>query len=450
MSAILEINKAKKELNKIEKKENGSQCVDLKENLPDLRVLSLFSGGGGMDLGFEGGFEVLKASINDRYANDFVSKDLGNDFVLLKKLRFNTVFANDIFNQAKETWTKYFSSRGKEGGIYRSESIVDLVKLHKSGRKVFPKNIDVVTGGFPCQDFSISGSRNGFESKRKHDGTLIEPDAPTEETRGKLYMWMKEVIEITKPKIFIAENVKGLVNLSNVKEIIQSDFSSAGGNGYIVLEPKVLHSANYGISQNRERVFFIGIRKSALKKKALKELLRDIVSEEYNPYPKPTHSFNNLADNNLVEFVKLKEVLIHLGEPQDSSDLSHRMYSKAKFMGVHCQGQTEVNLERIAPTIRAEHHGNIEFRRLSELNGGILVKELANNLPERRLSIRECASIQTFPRDYEFVIKDPNKKNRYVVSMSEAYKVIGNAVPPFLAFHLALRIQELWGIYFKK
>ena len=116
------------------------------------------------------------------------------------------------------------------------------MKLHKSGTSVFPRNIDVVTGGFPCQDFSIAGKRKGFDSHKNHKGEITKNKTPSAETRGQLYMWMKQVIEITKPKIFIAENVKGLVNLSNVKEIIQHDFSSAGDNGYIVLEPQVLLS----------------------------------------------------------------------------------------------------------------------------------------------------------------------------------------------------------------
>ena len=68
---------------------------------------------------------------------------------------------------------------------------------------------------------------------------------------------MKQVIDLTKPKMFIAENVKGLVNLGNVKNIIQKDFASAGSNGYIVLNPQVLHAGNYGVPESRERVIFI-------------------------------------------------------------------------------------------------------------------------------------------------------------------------------------------------
>ena len=88
-----------------------------------------------------------------------------------------------------------------------------------------------------------------------HNGKKREKDEPSEQTRGKLYMWMKEVIDIVQPKMFIAENVKGLVSLGDVKDVIQRDFSSANGNDYIVLNPQVLHAANYGVPETRERVF---------------------------------------------------------------------------------------------------------------------------------------------------------------------------------------------------
>lgn len=421
-----------------------------KSDESSLNVLSLFSGCGGMDLGFEGGFSVLESSINKKMHPDVIDNKQENNFVLLKKNRFKTIFANDILNGAKNAWVNYFSKRGNTVEDYQTESIVDLVKLHHKGNKVFPSRVDVVTGGFPCQDFSVAGKRNGFNSHKNHRGELNEENAATEETRGQLYMWMKEVIEITKPKIFIAENVKGLVNLSNVKDIIQKDFSKTGDNGYIVLTPRVLHAANFGVPQSRERVFFIGIRKSSLKKKALKELEKDIISDKYNPYPNPTHAYKK-EGKNLVDFVKLKEIFENLEEPEESNDLSHQFYSKAKFMGRHCQGQTEIKLEGISPTIRAEHHGNIEFRRLSIEHGGKIISEISRGLKERRLTPRECALIQTFPPDYDFVIK--NKKGRkgsYLVSPSKAYKIIGNAVPPLLAFNLARRIENIWDLYFKK
>ena len=148
----------------------------------------------------------------------------------------------------------------------------------------------------------------------------------------------------------------------------------------------------------------------------------------------------------MCPFVTVEQAFVDLLEPEVSDDISQQKYSKAKFMGKHCQGQQEVKLNGVAPTIRSEHHGNIEFRRLSKENGGTHYKELKNGLKERRLTIRECARIQTFPDDYEFIIE--KKGENIPVSASEAYKIIGNAVPPLLAFHIAKRIEDNWKKYF--
>ncbi len=418
---------------------NAKQKID-----KSIKVLSLFSGCGGMDLGFEGGFEVHKECIHKEYNADFIDSEVGKDYIRLIKNRFEIVFANDILKDAKIAWLHNFSKLGYKENIFHSQSIVDLVKKHKRGQQIFPKNVDIVTGGFPCQDFSVAGKRNGLNSHKDHAGNKIIGSQPTIETRGQLYLWMKEVIEITKPKMFIAENVKGLVNLSNVKEIIQNDFSKADNDGYIVLEPQVLHSADYGVPQSRQRVFFIGIKKSALNSKALKIFNSGKIPNEYSPYPKPSHAFNNKS-NGLVDPVFLRTIFSHLEEPNDALDLSQRYYSKAKFMGRHCQGQTEVKLDWIGPTIRAEHHGNIEFRRLSKDLGGKNIEELKQGKIERRLTPRECAMIQSFPKNFEFVLKE---RSKFKVSPSGAYKIIGNAVPPLLAFHIAKRIEKIWNKYF--
>ncbi len=411
-----------------------------------VNVLSLFSGCGGMDLGFEGGFSVYKKSVSSK--SGFIERAIDEHFVLLKDTIFKTVFANDILKEAFVAWSHYFKKYGYTPDTYRQESIVDLVKMHRQGFKVFPDNVDIVTGGFPCQDFSVAGKRKGFNSHKDHNGDLINGAIVNEETRGKLYSWMKEVIDITKPKIFIAENVKGLVNLSDVKDIIQRDFSTADGDGYLVLPPQVLHAANYGVPQSRERVIFIGIKKSALKESAYEALTSDSIPDDYNPYPKPTHA-HTFVDDSLEQSVTLKDVFAMLPEPEKSKDPSQRVYSKAKYMGAHCQGQKEINLNSIGPTIRSEHHGNIEYRRLSKEHGGGHFEELNRGLIERRLTPRECAIIQTFPSDYEFVIPNSHRKNSFTLSSSAAYKVIGNAVPPLLAYHIAKRIENLWNIYFE-
>ena len=116
-------------------------------------------------------------------------------------------------------------------------------------------------------------------------------------------------------------------------------------------------------------------------------------------------------------------------------------------MGKHCQGQSEIKLDYVAPTIRSEHHGNIEYRRLSKEHGGNHVDELKSGLPERRLSVRECARLQTFPDEYQFII--PRTNHAISVSASEAYKIIGNAVPCVLAYNIAMQIAENWNKYFK-
>lgn len=413
-------------------------------------VLSLFSGCGGMDLGFEGDFAVARQCVNLNIHRDWCSRTnaLDHRLVQLKKTAFTTVFANDILRPAQNVWTNYFSGRGIDPDVFRLGSVVDLVKRHREGTTgVFPQNVDVVTGGFPCQDFSVAGKRLGFNSDKSHDGgKIIGGSVPGIESRGQLYSWMKEVISITEPNVFIAENVKGLVNLADVKRIIENDFRSINGDGYLVVEARTLNAAEYGVPQNRERVIFFGFKKSALTDEAARALSSEEIPEDYDPYPVKTHALPNAEKRNslLVPAATVGSVLEGLKEPEVSDDLSQQKMSRAKYMGNHCQGQTEVDLDGLSPTIRSEHHGNIEFRRLSVEHGGRYIDELSSGMPERRLTVRECALIQTFPHDYDFVIDKGDRK----VSASEAYKLVGNAVPPLLAYHIAMRLQENWKKYF--
>ena len=380
-----------------------------------IKVASFFSGCGGLDLGFEGGFSVHKKSIKNK---NWIEDSKG-DFVKLKKTGFQTIFACDIKKSAKDSWEGFF----KRDDVFRLASIIDLVKKAKDGKYNFPK-ADIVTGGFPCQDFSIAGKRNGFKSNVSHEN-IKSLDIPTEESRGMLYYWMREAIAIINPKIFIAENVKGLTTLGDAKNIIANDFRNIN-RGYVVVDPQILHAGNYGVPQSRERVFFVGIRKDLLGD----NIERQIISKSINVYPKPTH---DVLISNLVESHNYLDDLL---EPDISSDKSQQKYSKAKWYGKHCQGQIEVNLKGLAPTIRSEHHGNIEFRRLSKENGGQNHSEY--NMPQRRLTIRECARIQTFPDDYQFISQN--------ISASEAYKLIGNAVPPLLGYHMACNLKRILRI----
>ena len=409
------------------------------------RVLSLFSGCGGMDLGFEGGFEVALQSVNEKIHPDWI-ESLNKDKVLLSETSFETVFANDILQYAMAAWVPFFKKRGTPTSVFKNSSIVELVKSHQLGETVFPENIDIVTGGFPCQDFSVAGKRKGFNSHKSHlDVIDCDVSDPTTENRGMLYMWMKEVIEIVKPKVFIAENVKGLISIGEVRSIIENDFRSIDKDGYIVLPSQVINAANHGVPQSRERIFFIGFNKKYLNKKALIELQKEVVDFKYNPYPIKTHYLLNDKDPDsiLKKFVTSEDVLLGLAEPEKSKDLSQQAFSKAKFL-IKGQGNKEVNLKGLAPTIRSEHHGNIEFRRLSLENGGKNRDELKKGLLQRRLTVRECARLQTFPDNYEFVKKGTD----YPLSASGAYKVIGNAVPPLLGYAIAKQLETIWDNVF--
>ena len=409
------------------------------------RVLSLFSGCGGMDIGFEGGFKCLKRSINTDVHPNWIVEENG-DWVKVANTGFETVFANDIRPDAKAAWVSYFSSiYNNANEIYHIDSIVDLVKRAQLGEKVFPDNIDIVTGGFPCQDFSVAGKRKGFNSDKSHNGGKLEVDEPTVESRGQLYMWMKEVVTLTQPSIFIAENVKGLTTLEDAKEVIEHDFANAADGGYIVIPARVLHAANYGVPQSRERVIFYGFKRSALKAEAVEELLNLTVNNDYDPYPVPTLSFN-VDGENLYPFVTCREALEGLDEPENTTDIAQTKYSKAKYMKKG-QGNIEIKLDSISPTIRSEHQGNIEFRRLSAENGGTHTEELECGLEQRRLTIRECARLQTFPDDYQFILSKTAQNKS--VSASEAYKIIGNAVPCVLGYNIAMRLAENWDKYFK-
>jgi DNA (cytosine-5)-methyltransferase 1 len=413
-------------------------------------VLSLFSGCGGMDLGFEGDFRVHKSSVNPKIHPTWYSKKPDGDWITLPRTSFHTVFANDILKSAETCWQTNFPSSADKPRLFRRDSIVDLVKQAWEGTFEFP-SVDVVTGGFPCQDFSLAGNRKGFLSKKDHNGEVIANiNAPTIETRGMLYYWMRNVIELILPSVFVAENVKGLVSLGDTKKIIEHDFRNVGP-GYIVVEAKILNAKNYGVPQNRERVIFIGLRTDRLTDEATEVYTSENVPDNYDLYPLETHGKNDSTFANIpvLPFSTTRSYLSDLGEPSESKDLSHQIYSRAKFYGKHCQGNREINLDDVSPTIRSEHHGNIEFRRLSAINGGRILEELSKGYSERRLSVRECARIQTFPDNFKFVVKEDNSP-RYQINGSDAYKLIGNAVPPLLAYHLASRMEHLWPIIFKE
>lgn len=167
-------------------------------------VVSMFSGCGGMDLGFTGGFEIF----GRRY----------------RSLPFEIVWANDISSEACKTY-----ERNLGHSIHRG----DVWALMGS----MPKKADVVVGGFPCQDISVNGKRAGINGERSG-----------------LYRAMVEAIKRIKPKVFVAENVKALLRHEAWLNQVLTDFR---GLGYEV-SCQLYRAADYGVPQSRERVFFVG------------------------------------------------------------------------------------------------------------------------------------------------------------------------------------------------
>lgn len=303
-------------------------------------VVSLFSGCGGMDLGFQGDFS-------------FLSKKY-------KKNKFDIVWSNDFNQHACNVFKHNFNKKIVYGDILKIIKLKNKTPLHL-------KNIDCVIGGFPCQDFSLAGKREGLNV-----------------ARGNLYKIFINVVSNLQPKIFIAENVKGLVfhNKGKTLKKIISDFKNLGYK----IEWKLFHCADYGVPQNRERIIIVGTKN----KKKFK-------------FPEPKLKKE--------AWISSSEAIADL-EDLSEGEMDTHFWSKAKKN--KGQGNTVINKKKIAPTMRAEHHGNIEFHYSGK----------------RRLSAREVARIQTFPDSFKFIC-----------STSQAYRQIGNAVPPVFAWHIANSVQ---------
>lgn len=332
-------------------------------------IVSLFAGAGGMDLGFHGGFTFL-----------------GKRF---RQLPFTPVFVNDIFNQAADSY------EANLGHKVERRSITDLTE------EDFPEEVvDVVIGGFPCQPFSFAGKRGGFD-----------------DDRGQLYKHMLRVVQHYAPKVFIAENVDGIRSprkgddegTVNALDQILNDFRAAGYK----VEYRVLLAADYGVPQMRKRVIIVGVRD-------------DLPADFSALYPTATHSEDGKRGKKWLTAFDAIEDLWGKEDVTDIPNHTGKDISGGKFYpGRKMQGNRRINKDTPSPTIRAEHHGNIEAHYNTTL------KDVNDMAGWRRLSVRECARLQSFPDSYNFT-----------ASASAAYKMIGNAVPPVMAWHIAERISS--------
>ena len=390
------------------------------------KIASLFAGCGGLDLGF------IQAGFNVSWANDF-SEDAVNSY---KKNIGDHIICGDI--------TKIPSSE-------------------------IPDDIDIVLGGFPCQGFSIANKNRSMQDQRNF-----------------LYLELIRVIKDKQPKFFLAENVKGLLSMQKgaVMDMIIEDFKALGYN----VDYKLLKASDYGVPQNRERVFIIGNRLGV-----------------DNPFPEISHGRDNLFSHKLKPYVTVKDVCSELSNirTRDKSfkyknkiihnhvartNVSDKFWGRKNPVNQHdiCdylkywRNKSGWSTKRIDEHFGYAHTAGHWFRK--DNNSGSIpnvkdwwelkkilgfdnkydkaVTELElkdikfeqslriNNWdrpsdtitatgPEihpnkvRRMSVRECAIIQSFPDDFVFC-----------GSLGNKYKQIGNAVPVLLANKIAIKIKQ--------
>lgn len=283
----------------------------------------------------------------------------------------NIVWANDVDVDAVSTYKHNISSRIVWGDIRN----IPISQIPDS---------DVVVGGFPCQGFSMANTRRDVNDER-----------------NVLYKFFYNVVVQKQPKFFVAENVKGILSLgggSIVRQIVQ-DFEEAG---YIV-EIHNVNMADYGVPQHRERVIFIGQR-------------RDVSSKMKFRFPQPTNSSKGI----LPRWVSIREAIGDLPEAGNTEKDPNNYGSKYKFVARNFTAHRVTNPDKPSPTILARGNGKGGVCAIPHYNG------------ERRLTIRESAVVQTFPRDFIFI-----------GGMGSCYRQIGNAVPVLFARMLGQELKRL-------
>ena len=381
------------------------------------KVAGLFSGCGGLDLGFiNSGFDV--------------------------------VWANDFFKEAAETYKKNIGDHIVLG---------DITKIPSSE---IPNDFDVLLGGFPCQGFSIANIKRSMEDERNF-----------------LYKEMLRIIKDKQPKYFVAENVKGLLSMQKGKvvQMIINDFKELG---YLV-DYKLLKASNYGVPQNRERVFIIGNRlglKNPYPQKTHGE------SKDLLPYVTTQETVGFLADARIRDkpfVIDNKEIINHKARTNVHDEFWGRKHKVNQFdicdYLKYWRNKSGWSTKRVDEHFGYAHTAGHWFRKdngsgsipkpsdwwelkkilgfddkfdkqVTELELKPITFEQSlriNNWDrpsdtitatgpeihpnkERRMSVRECALIQTFPLDFEFS-----------GSLGNMYKQIGNAVPVLLAEKVA-------------
>ena len=308
----------------------------------NMDVVSLFSGCGGSDLGFE-------------------------------KAGCNIVFANDISTKACETYSENF-------GITPANCNIKTIEK-------FPK-ADILIGCYPCQGFSLYGKRN------------------MDDPRNFLFLEFSRALKQVDPDFFIAENVKGLL-FKYGKEMLRRMLIAFSKRGYNVCW-KLVNAKWYGAPQDRERVFIVGVKKS--------------IRKEYS-FPEPTHG------ERLKPYVTIRDAIGGLPKPKKSE------YCEGSYSSHYMSRDRRRNWDQTSFTIQAQgRHVPLHPSSPKPIKVGKdkYVFPESKRKP-RRMSLRECARIQTFPDRFKFM-----------GSLTLQYIQVGNAVPPLVSQKFAESILSMY------
>ena len=304
----------------------------------EFTAISLFAGAGGLDMGFE-------------------------------RAGFRTIWANDFELDACKTHENWSTAKVVCGDVAKIEA-TDI------------PDADIMLGGFPCQGFSLSGPRK------------------IDDSRNVLYKHYVRIVKAKKPKMFVGENVKGLLTMGggSIIEAIIEEFSDCGYNVFY----KLLNAKDYGVPEDRERVIIVGFRK-------------DLAIEEFD-FP-PARNYH----------VTMSEVLKNIPEPTPDE------VCNAPYSSRYMSRNRKRNWDDVSYTIPAMAKqvtlwpGSPDMVKMDKDHW-----EFGKNGITRRFSWREAAAIQTFPADLEFH-----------GDLTSKYKQIGNAVPVKLAEVIA---THLYGV----
>ena len=367
-----------------------------------MRAVDLFSGCGGMTLGF-------------------------------KMAGFNSIFASDVDENAGKTFIRNFPNTPFK--------VADICQITKEDVDEVTGGIipDVIIGGPPCQGFSLANKRRG----------LIKDDP-----RNRLFYQFVKFINWYSPKSFVMENVKGLLSMQNgevIKTIVE-EFTNAGA-GYNV-DYRILRASDYGVPQIRERVIIIGMRKDINVFPDFPKLLNSIVTVD-----------DAISDLPIIHAGEGSEIQDYATEPQNDYQKQMRLYSDKVYnhiamkhtkrlierfkaikpgQGLLDVWETHGAVKRGAPTEKS----NIKFHQNNQRVYGnkpapTIAASFQSNFIhphlDRNFTAREGARLQSFPDN--FIFEGMRTKMSWERGLSQ-YQQIGNAVPPLLAYHIAKKLKE--------